>query len=289
MATKQTDIPAPPKLPKTPMESMGVDVGDKVSTTKKEEVVVKRATKRAEKEILESDPVPAGDVAGKLEEVASQQYKELVSETAEMLTTLHERGLDVYYTLGERVNLLMDDDTKNRYGGRTLDAFAADLNKLGQFNLGTSSLYKTAKVAAKITRAELDMAIQAKLSWRHLVFMTGDRIPHTVFLQTLERVKAGEIPANKAIEDVSKRIRLPKGRSRKPKTPTALFNKVNGIGKSLLPQITFVREFATTFADLSDEDKKKYNGPMEETRKCFEKLVKEATEALELLKVPEAE
>jgi hypothetical protein len=217
----------------------------------------------------------------------SAAYTKLVQESAELLKELNKLSLRSYWTMGQRVLDLQTND-ENKYGSRTLDKFARDLQATCRFPLGTASLYKMALFAKYcLSETELEKLIRQGWSWRNVSFIYNNSVPANVRRHSIAQVEAGELSIKKAVESVREATQR-QHEARQPK-PDVWARRLSEFGTSLCSELTAVPHMIEKLENLSVSDRKTHLSALEAARQKLDEVERSVAAARAAIAAMEAE
>jgi len=114
---------------------------------------------------------PASETASM---VPGTPYAQLVAEASVIATSFSNKCMDFYWHLGAKANELTK--TPDKYGNRKLINFMTDVERTCKYSLGKSSYYNAMAVNTYMTKAQLEIAREAKISVMRLVSICNNKL-----------------------------------------------------------------------------------------------------------------
>lgn len=169
---------------------------------------------------------------------AVDAYNKLVERAAEALSKLARTSLTLYNEIGKEAKKLKDNPEK--YGGRLVEQFCADLKRLSGISFERSSVYTCIDIHTKLTPEQLESLKENNVSVRAVGQLV--RLNPAEIEKTVQDVAAGKVEPSALFEQVRENIKKSAGGGKEkgpPKMKTSaaaeLFNmvsaKIKGFGE----------------------------------------------------------
>lgn len=125
-------------------------------------------------------------------EISDEKYRGILEETALIYVKMNRSFLKFYWNVGERANLLTQVSQSESYSKKLIPKFCEDLERDYDIAVGVDSMYKAAMVNRALTKDQLKLAVESKMSLHQVLPLCAKSVEAPMRQEILEEHKEAQ-------------------------------------------------------------------------------------------------